>query len=54
MKFFEELALRTAPTKPCLGKRYIDDTCCIVKKGTVEELLTYLNNLRLSIRFIMG
>ena len=51
MVFFEELALRTAPTKPRLWKRYVDDTCCIVKKGTVEELLTHLNSVRPSIRF---
>ena len=51
MDFFEELALRTAPTKPRLWKRYVDDTCCIVKKGTVEELLTHLNSVRPSIRF---
>ena len=49
MEFFEELTLRTAPL--CLWKRYVDDTCCIIKKGTMEELLTRLNNMRTSIRF---
>ena len=29
----------------------MDDTCCIVKKGTVEGLLDHLNSVRLSIRF---
>ena len=38
MEFFEELALRTAPTKPRLWKRYAHDTCCIMKKGTMDEL----------------
>ena len=50
VEIFKELALRTATTKPCLWKRYIDDTCCLVKKGTVEELVTHLNNVRLSIK----
>ena len=31
--------------------RYVDDTCCIVKKGTVKGLLDHLNSLRTSIRF---
>ena len=51
MEFFEELALRSASAKPRLWKRYMDDTCCIVKKGTVEGLLNYLNSVRASIRF---
>ena len=29
----------------------MDDTCCIVKKGTVEGLLDHLNSVRQSIRF---
>lgn len=30
-EFFEELILESAPVRP---KLYVDDTCCIVKKGT--------------------
>ncbi len=51
MEFFEELALRSAPSKPQLWKRYVDYTCCIVKKGTVEGLLSHLNSVQPSIRF---
>ena len=45
MKFFKELALDTAPAKPRLWKRYIDDTCCIVKKDATERLLDHLNSV---------
>ena len=51
MELFKELVLRNAPAKPRLWKRYVDDTCCIVKRGTVEGLLDYLNSVRPSIRF---
>ena len=54
MEFFKELALRYAPAKPRLWKRYVDDTCCIVKRGTAEGLLDHLNSVRPFIRFIVG
>ena len=50
MEIFEELALKSAPGKPRLWRRYIDDTCCIMKKGTVEGLLDHLTSVRPSIR----
>ena len=50
MEFFEELALDTIPVKPRLWKRYIDDTCCIVKKDATERLLDHLNSVRPSIQ----
>ena len=53
MEFFEEVALRSAPVKPRLWKRYVDDTCCIVKKGTAEVLLEHLNRIRPSIQFTL-
>ena len=49
-EFFEELALDNAPVKPRLWKRYVDDTCCIVKKDATEGLLDHLNSVRPSIQ----
>ena len=51
MEFFEELALETAPTRPRLWKRYVDDTFCILRKGSTEELLHHLNRARPTIKF---
>ena len=51
MEFFEELALETAPTRPRLWKRYVDDTFCILRKGSTEELLHHLNGVRPTIKF---
>ena len=51
MEFFEELALETAPTRPRLWKRYVDDTFCILRKGSAEELLHHLNGVRPTIKF---
>ena len=50
MEFFEELALRTAPARPRIWKRYVDDMFTLVKKGDVDELLVHLNSIRLSIK----
>ena len=50
MDFFEELALDTAPVKSHLWKRYVDDTCCIVKKDVTERLLDHLNSVQPSIQ----
>ena len=51
MEHFERIALDTAKVRPRLWKRYVDDTCCIVKTGGVDELLTHLNSVRPSIQF---
>ena len=53
MEFFEELALESAPSRPRLWKRYVDDTCCILRKGDVDGLLNHLNSTRPTIKFIM-
>ena len=53
MEFFKELALESAPSRPCLWKQYVDDTCCILKTGDVDRLLNHLNSLQLTIKFTM-
>ena len=53
MEFFEELALESAPSRSRLWKRYVDDTCCILKTGDVGGLLNHLNSLRPTIKFTM-
>ena len=41
MEFFKELALRSAPAKPHLWKRCVNETCCTLKKDTVDGLLDH-------------
>ncbi len=53
MEFFEEEALNSALVKPVLWKRYVDDTFCIVKKGSEKHLLDHLNSVKPSIKFTM-
>jgi hypothetical protein len=43
MEFFEELALKSAPSKPRFWKRHVDDTCCIMMRNAVEPLLNHLD-----------
>ena len=45
LEFFKELALELAPSRPRLWKRYVDDTCCILRKGDVDGLLHHLNSI---------
>ena len=53
MEFFEELALDSAPSRPRVWKRYVDDACCIMKKDAVDGLLHHLNGVRPTIKFTM-
>ena len=53
MEEFEHQALNTAPERPRLWKRYVDDTFCIVKGSTVEGFLAHLNSLKPTIQFTM-
>ena len=40
-----------APTRHRLWKRYVDDTFCILRKGSTKELLHHLNGVRPTIKF---
>ena len=51
INFFNELALETVPTRPRLWKRYVDDTFCILGKGSTKEFLCHLNGIRPTIKF---
>ena len=53
MEFFEGLAFTQAPDecRPRIWKRYVDETFCILRKGTVEKLLNHLKSLRPTIQF---
>ena len=46
---FEEVDLNSSPGKPVLWKRYVDDTFCIVKKGSEKRLSDHLKSVRASI-----
>ena len=47
MEYFEQRALENAAQRPRLWNRYVDDTCCIAKRGSVDVLLDHLNSVRL-------
>ena len=51
VEFFKELALWSAPAKSRRWKRNVNDTCCILKKGIVAELLDD-HNIWPTIKFI--
>ena len=51
MEFFEDIALHSAPSILRLWKRYVDDTCCIIKRGEVDQLLQHLTSIHPSVKF---
>ena len=53
MEEFEEQVIATAPRKPKIWKRYVDDTFTILDLSNVEGLLQHLNNQQSNIRFTM-
>ena len=51
MEFFEEVALETTLTRHRLWKRCVDDTFCILRKGSTKGFLHHLNGVRPTIKF---
>ena len=39
--------------RPRFWKRYVDDTCCIMKEDEAEPLLNHLNSVCPTIKFTM-
>ena len=48
---FQRTSTQVCPSKAQLWKKYVGDTCCIVKKGTMEGLLSRLYSVTPSIKF---
>ena len=53
MEFFEKIAIDSSPIKPRVWLRYVDDTFCVLRKGTETQLLDHLNGVRPEIQFTM-
>ena len=53
METFEEQAIESAPSKPKIWKRYVDDTLTILDRDRVDSFLQHLNSQQPTIRFTM-
>ena len=53
MEIFEEQAIESAPCKPKIWKRYVDDTFTILDRDKVDDFLQQLNSQQPSICFTM-
>jgi len=53
MEVFEEKAIASAPYKPKIWKRYVDDTVTILHRSNVDSFLRHLNSQQPTIRFTM-
>jgi len=53
MQIFEEQVIESAPCKPKIWKRYVDDTFTILNRDRVDVSLQHLNSQQPSIRFTM-
>ena len=53
METFEEQAIESAPSKPKIWKRCVDDTFTILDRDRVDSFLKHLNSQQPTIRFTM-
>ena len=51
MKWFEELAIRTAHVKPSFWGRYVDDTLVVIKKDSIDEFMQHINSIHSATQF---
>ena len=51
MEDFEMRALNTAPQPPLMWKRYVDDTCVIIKAAQQQSFLNHINSIDKKIQF---
>ena len=51
MEDFEMRALNTAPQPPLMWKRYVDDTCVIIKAAQQQSFLNHINSIDKNIQF---
>ena len=45
MEDFEMRALNTAPLPPLMWKRFVDDTCVIIKAAQQQNFLNHINSI---------
>ena len=51
MESFETRAISTSPHPPLIWKRFVDDTCVIIKEAHKQEFLEHINSIDPHIQF---
>ena len=51
MESFETRAISTSPHPPMMWKRFVDDTCVIIKEAHKQEFLEHINSIHPHIQF---
>ena len=53
MEYFEKRTLYSAPHLPRIWKRYVDDTCCVIKSAYIDEFTDHINYQDRNIKFTL-